>query len=167
MKKSESRGLQIDNDVKKFINSAINRAGSANKLAGQTKISGMNFTRWLGNAEGKEVECIDWPSWEKLWRYLVKHELIDASDIRWMPPSALRDALASSSASVSGSGNIVAGRDASGNSIALPPGANADDSANAVETFRAGLIMELIGMDVDMAAKDQILRMIKDFRKRQ
>lgn len=89
-------------------------------------------------------------------------------------PSARLDVgspLRSGIQSVSGSGNIVAGRDASGNSIALPSAAACAEAdaacAEAVEAFRAELIMELIGMDVDMAVKDQILRMIKDFRKRQ
>jgi hypothetical protein len=74
-----------------------------------------------------------------------------------MPPSALRDALASSAASVSGTGNIVAGRDAHATPLC----------AEEIESFRSALIMELIELDIEITAKDQVLRLVRNFRRRQ
>lgn len=168
---SENIGVKIDTEVKNFLLRGVQREGLQSKFARAVGVTAMNLSRWLGETK-RNVDYITWDQWDKVRDYLIKNGEIDASDIRWMPPSALRDALASSSASVSGSGNIVAGRDASGNSIALPPAADAACAAcaeaaaacaEAVEAFRAELIMELIGMDVDSAGRSPPIPKIKDF----
>lgn len=64
--------------------------------------------------------------------------------------------------SVNGHGNIVVGRDATGNHIAL----TAEDCAGEIETFRTGLIMELIELDVEASAKDAILRLVRNYRRK-
>lgn len=60
---------------------------------------------------------------------------------------------------VSGNGNIVAGRDAH----APAPAPAAAPCAAEVEAFRAALVMELIEMDIDITAKDQVLRLVRRF----
>lgn len=65
----------------------------------------------------------------------------------------------SPAAAVTGLGNIVAGGDANGNHIALPP----DACAGEIEAFRAGLIQGIIDIDVDDAAKVVFLRFVRDY----
>jgi transcriptional regulator with XRE-family HTH domain len=55
---------------------------------------------------------------------------------------------------VNGNGNIVAGHDA-----------HATTCAAEIESFRSGLVMEIIALDIELAAKDQVLRLVRDFRK--
>lgn len=59
--------------------------------------------------------------------------------------------------SVSGTGNIVAGRDAHATPLC----------AEEIESFRSALIMELIELDIEITAKDQVLRLVRNFRRRQ
>lgn len=60
---------------------------------------------------------------------------------------------------VSGNGNIVAGRDAH----APAPAPAATPCAAEIEAFRAALVMELIELDIDITAKDQVLRLVRRF----
>lgn len=62
---------------------------------------------------------------------------------------------------VNGHGAIVAGGDANGNHIALGAGVCEAE----IESFRAHLLMELIDLDIDSAAKDSVLRCIRNFRR--
>lgn len=43
---------------------------------------------------------------------------------------------------------------------------SAEARAREIEAYRAGLIMELIGLDIEVAAKDQILRLVRNYRRR-
>lgn len=58
--------------------------------------------------------------------------------------------------SVNGNGNIIAGRDAH---------ANTPLCAEEIESFRSALIMELIELDIEISAKDQVLRLVRNFRR--
>ena len=49
----------------------------------------MNLSRWLGNANEKTFS-ITWEQWAKVRDYLLKENLIDPDDPRWMLPSQLR-----------------------------------------------------------------------------
>lgn len=92
---TESRGIKIDKDILLFLNKAENKAGSVRKLAKHCDISHVSISRWLGKVADRTIDCIDWPSWEKVWQYLTKEEIISSDDIRWMPPSVLREAMIS------------------------------------------------------------------------
>lgn len=92
-KKSEARGLKLDEEVRKLLVLAAKHAGTKRKLSLLCGFNQMSLSRWLGNVKGQTVDSIDWLSWEKLWAYLVKHGLVPPDDRRWMPPSAMRDAL--------------------------------------------------------------------------
>jgi SOS-response transcriptional repressor LexA len=90
---SENRGIKIDKEVLLIINKAAEKAGSFRKLAIACNLSPMSISRWCGGVTGKSIDCIDWPSWEKVWMYLTKEEIISPEDVRWMPPSVLREAM--------------------------------------------------------------------------
>ncbi len=92
---TEDRGIKIDTKVLEMLEKAGSNAGSFRKLAKLCGISPVSISRWQGKVANQTVECIDWPNWEKLWGYPTKHDIIDPTDIRWMPPTVLRDALAS------------------------------------------------------------------------
>ncbi len=153
---SENIGVKIDTEVKNFLLRGVQREGLKSKFARAIGVTAMNLSRWLGETK-RNVDYITWDQWDKVRDYLIKNREIDPTDTRWMPPSALRDALASSAASVSGTGNIVAGRDAHATPLC----------AEEIESFRSALIMELIELDIEITAKDQVLRLVRNFRRRQ
>lgn len=92
-KKTEARGIKIDTDTLALLAKAVKQAGSIRKLGLACNVTASTISRWMGNVANRNNECIDWPNWEKLWAYLVKHGLVPPDDRRWMPPSAMRDAL--------------------------------------------------------------------------
>lgn len=94
-KKSENAGIKIDKEILIFLSKAEKHAGSLRKLAAQCDVSAVSVSRWFGNVADQKVDCIDWPSWEKLWIFFVKHSIVSADDPRWMPPVAMREALVS------------------------------------------------------------------------
>jgi len=91
--KSEVRGIKITKEIKVFFEKAIEKAGSMRKLADACDIYAASISRWTGNSQTKSIDCIDWPNWEKVWLYLTKEEIISPDDIRWMPPSVLREGI--------------------------------------------------------------------------
>ena len=93
--KSEVRGIKIDKNIKSFFEKAIVKAGSMRKLADACDIYAASISRWLGNSPNKTIDCIDWPSWEKVWLYLTKEGILSPDDVRWMPPSVLREGMIS------------------------------------------------------------------------
>lgn len=64
-------------------------------------------------------------------------------------------------ATINGNGNIIVCRDANGNNISLP----ATVCSGEIEHFRSGLIMELIDLEIETAAKDTVLRTVRNFRR--
>ena len=93
--KVEARGIKIDREVKELLQKGIDDAGSMRKFASATNMYPATICRWLGKTTSKPVDCIDWTSWESIWRYLSKHNIIATDDIRWMPPTVLRESLTS------------------------------------------------------------------------
>lgn len=68
----------------------------------------------------------------------------------------------SPTAAVNGHGNIVTAGDASGNHIFLQP----DACAGEIESFRSGLIMEIIELEIEAVAKDLVLRTARNYRRK-
>lgn len=104
--KSEVRGIKITKEIKVFLEKAVEKAGSMRKLADACDIYAASISRWTGNSQTKSIDCIDWPSWEKVWQYLTKEEIISPDDVRWMPPSVLREAMISGKVKPASGSNV-------------------------------------------------------------
>lgn len=95
MKFSENFGIKIDTEVNNFLLRGIQREGRQSKFARAIGVTPVNLSRWLGKTKKGDAEYITWDQWAKVRAYLIKAGEIKADDIRWMPPTALRDALTS------------------------------------------------------------------------
>jgi predicted XRE-type DNA-binding protein len=116
------------------------------QLAEKIGVAQRTVNSWKRGEVGSIKDCY----WEKLGPMLRPY-------LPQQAPSPARSAT-----TVSGQGNIVAGGDATGNHIAL----TSDDACAAqIEAFRAALIMDIIDLDIDAAAKDAILRLARNFRR--
>jgi SOS-response transcriptional repressor LexA len=94
MDKLENNGIQIDTTVKKILLRGIQREGKQSKFARTVGVTEMNLSRWLGETKRK-TEFITWDQWDKIRNYLIKEGDISPDDIRWMPPSVLREGMIS------------------------------------------------------------------------
>ena len=92
---AETRGIKIDREVLSFLNKACEKAGSIRKLANICGFTPSNISKWNGKVGTQKVDNIEWSCWEPLWQYLTKEEIISPDDIRWMPPSVMREAMIS------------------------------------------------------------------------
>lgn len=89
---SEHDGVFITDDLLSRLNHAVQLEGRQSKLARIMNVPENNLSNWLGKTK-KTSSMISWEQWAKVRAYLVKAELIDAEDPRWMLPSQMRERL--------------------------------------------------------------------------
>ena len=89
MKFSSNQGIEIDETVKKMIETAIGSEGSQNRFALAIGVPAQNVQNWRGT--GSRVgEYILWDQWEKIKPYFIRNGYISADDVRWMTPDEMR-----------------------------------------------------------------------------
>lgn len=89
---SEHDGVFITDDLVSRLNRAVQLEGRQSKLARIMNVPENNLSNWLGKTK-KTSSMISWEQWAKVRSYLIKAELIDAEDPRWMLPSQMRERL--------------------------------------------------------------------------
>ena len=92
MKFTQNQGIEIDETIKRMLETAIKRETSQNRFAIAVGVPAQNVQNWRGT--GRQVgEYILWDQWEKLKPYFVRNGDIDGDDPRWMTPAEMRDRL--------------------------------------------------------------------------
>ena len=89
---SEHDGVFITDDLVSRLNRAVQLEGRQSKFARIMNVPENNLSNWLGKTK-KTSSMISWEQWAKVRSYLIKAELIDAEDPRWMLPSQMRERL--------------------------------------------------------------------------
>ncbi len=88
----EESGLVIDQALLSLLERAVQLEGRQSKLARAIGVTENCISNWLGNS-AKGTLSITWDQWKKVRSYLIKVELIDGDDARWMLPSQMRERL--------------------------------------------------------------------------
>ena len=68
------------------------KEGKKSCLSRSIGVTESNIGHWLGDTQQKGTYIL-WDQWKKVRSYLIKAELIDAEDPRWMLPSQMRERL--------------------------------------------------------------------------
>lgn len=89
---SDESGIKITPEIIVMLNRCIQIEAKASILARKIGTTKTNITTWLGKGKRKG-EYIVWDQWEKVRAYLIKVDLIDADDPKWMLPSQMRERL--------------------------------------------------------------------------
>ena len=89
---AEESGIIIDNALRTILLRAVQMEGKQSKLSRAIGVTENCISNWLGNTM-KDTASITWDKWKKVRTYLIKAELIDADDPRWMLPSQMRERL--------------------------------------------------------------------------
>ena len=89
---AEESGLIIDDDIRLILNHAVQLEGRQSKLARAIGVTENCISNWLGKTL-KDTTSITWDQWKKVRAYLIKVELIDGEDPKWMLPSQMRERL--------------------------------------------------------------------------
>lgn len=85
-------GIPIDDVVLSIFEKAVQLEGRQSKLARALGIPEATLSIWMKKTQ-KETASISWDLWRNVRTYLVRAELIDAEDPRWMLPSQMRERL--------------------------------------------------------------------------
>lgn len=85
-------GIPIDDVVLSIFEKAVQLEGRQSRLARALGIPEATLSIWMKKTQ-KETASISWDLWRNVRSYLVKAELIDAEDPRWMLPSQMRERL--------------------------------------------------------------------------
>lgn len=88
----EHDGIYITNELVALLFRAVQLEGRQSRLARSMGVPENNLSNWLGKTQ-KTSSMISWDQWEKVRAYLVKMELIDSDDPKWMLPSQMRERL--------------------------------------------------------------------------
>ena len=88
----EESGIIVDESLRTIILHAVQLEGKQSKLSRAIGVTENCISNWLGNTM-KGTASITWDQWKKVRSYLIKTELIDAEDPRWMLPSQMRERL--------------------------------------------------------------------------
>lgn len=88
----EQLGILIDDEVLSLLERAVQLEGRQSKLARAIGVPEATLSIWLKKTV-KETTAITWDMWKKVRSYLIKVELIDGDDARWMLPSQMRERL--------------------------------------------------------------------------
>ena len=141
---AEESGLLIDDDIRLILNHAVQLEGRQSKLARAIGVTENCISNWLGKTL-KDTASITWDQWKKVRAYLIKVELIDAEDPKWMLPSQMRERLEALSDGSGGDGRRLlylfgllnaAGRAAllkTAESLATTPGLSNSDTPPSSE----------------------------------
>ena len=89
---AEESGLIIDRDLLAILKKAVQLEGRQSKLSRAIGVTENCISNWLGNT-AKDTTSITWDQWKKVRAYLIKADLIDADDPKWMLPSQMRERL--------------------------------------------------------------------------
>jgi len=93
MKKNYTElGITIDDSVLALLNRAVQLEGRQSKLARVLNVPEATLSIWRKNTQA-ETTSITWDQWKKVRAYLIKVDLIDADDPKWMLPSQMRERL--------------------------------------------------------------------------
>lgn len=85
-------GIPIDDIVLSLFEKAVQLEGRQSRLARALGIPEATLSIWMKKTQ-KETASISWDLWRNVRSYLIKAELIDAEDPRWMLPSQMRERL--------------------------------------------------------------------------
>lgn len=88
----EESGLVIDQALLSLLERAVQLEGRQSKLARAMDVPEMSLSHWLKKTQ-RDTISITWDKWKKVRSYLIKVELIDGDDARWMLPSQMRERL--------------------------------------------------------------------------
>lgn len=89
MKISQESGIKIDEELRKIIGKALEKAGGrVNRLARLSGCKQPSVDRWVGKNQEKS-DIISWDAWTSFRDYLVSTGLLKAGDPKWMTPSEL------------------------------------------------------------------------------
>ena len=89
---TDEMGILITPEIINFLKVALQREGKKSCLARSIGVTESNIGHWLGDTQQKGTYIL-WDQWKKVRSYLIKAELIDAEDPRWMLPSQMRERL--------------------------------------------------------------------------
>ncbi len=89
---SEESGLVIDQALLTLLERAVQLEGRQSKLARAIGVPEISISTWLKKTQRNTIS-ITWDQWKKVRSYLIKVELIDGDDARWMLPSQMRERL--------------------------------------------------------------------------
>lgn len=88
----EQDGIFITDELISLLKRSVQLEGRQSKLARAMGVPENNLSNWLGNTQNT-ISMISWDQWKKVRSYLIKVELIDGDDARWMLPSQMRERL--------------------------------------------------------------------------
>ena len=88
----EESGLVIDQALLSLLERAVQMEGRQSKLARAMGVPEMSLSHWLKKTQ-RDTISITWDKWKKVRAYLIKVELIDGEDPKWMLPSQMRERL--------------------------------------------------------------------------
>ena len=89
---TDEMGILITPEIINFLKAALQREGKKSCLSRSIGVTESNIGHWLGDTQQKGTYIL-WDQWKKVRAYLIKAELIDAEDPRWMLPSQMRERL--------------------------------------------------------------------------
>ena len=89
---TDEMGILITDEIIGILKKALQQEGKKSRLARAIGVTESNIGHWLGDTQQKG-EYIVWDQWKKVRSYLIKVELIDGDDARWMLPSQMRERL--------------------------------------------------------------------------
>lgn len=91
---TDEMGILITPEIIGFLKAALQKEGKKSCLSRSIGVTESNIGHWLGDTQQKGTYIL-WDQWKKVRSYLIKAELIDAEDPRWMLPSQMRERLMS------------------------------------------------------------------------
>ena len=89
---TDEMGILITDEIIGILKKALQQEGKKSRLARAIGVTESNIGHWLGDTQQKG-EYIVWDQWKKVRSYLIKVELIDGEDPKWMLPSQMRERL--------------------------------------------------------------------------
>ena len=89
---TDEMGILITPEIIGFLKAALQKEGKKSCLSRSIGVTESNIGHWLGDTQQKGTYIL-WDQWKKVRSYLIKAELIDAEDPRWMLPSQMRERL--------------------------------------------------------------------------
>ena len=89
MKISQESGIKINDELRKIIEKALEKAGGkVNRLARLSGCKQPSVDRWVGRNKDK-TDFISWDAWPVLRKHLQSCGLLNPNEPRWMTPSEL------------------------------------------------------------------------------
>ena len=89
MKISHESGIKINDELRKIIEKALEKAGGkVNRLARLSGCKQSSVDRWVGRNKDK-TDFISWDAWPALRKHLQSYGLLNPNEPRWMTPSEL------------------------------------------------------------------------------